>query len=105
MSVKSLTCIYAVISGLSSNSEFLHFRLFIDRSLNLISSPFFNLTKVFLELILSKILKSVKFPSILSCEIEILIKKNKIKNYKNKNLIYSFQLEYFFLTAFLFLFG
>ena len=38
-------------------------KLFIDRSLNLIKSPFFNLTKVFLELILSKIFKSVKLPS------------------------------------------
>ena len=73
--VRSFTCIYAVISGLSSNSEFLHFKLFIDRSLNVMGSLFFNLTKVFLELILSRIFKSVKLASTFSCEIEGLIKK------------------------------
>ena len=65
LSVKSFTWIYAVISGLSSNSEFLHFKLFMDKSLNLINSPFFNWISVFLELILSKILISVKTPSVL----------------------------------------
>ena len=69
-SVRSLTCIYALISGLSSNPEFLHFKLFIERSLNLVNSPFFNFTKVFFELILSKIFKSVKTPSVLSFPYE-----------------------------------
>ena len=66
---------YAVISGLSSNSEFLHFKLLIERSLKVNNSPFFNFTKVFFELILSKIFKSVKEPSILSFANKILIKK------------------------------
>ena len=57
---------YAVISGLSSNSEFLHFKLLIERSLKVNNSPFFNFIKVFFELILSKIFKSVKTPSVLS---------------------------------------
>ena len=64
-----------MISGLSSNSEFLHFKLFIERSLKVINSPFFNFTKVFFELILSKIFKSVKVPSVLSFENERFIKK------------------------------
>ena len=71
-----------MISGLSSNSEFLHFKLFIDRSLKVISSPFFNFTKVFFELILSKIFKSVKDPPVLSFENERFIKK-KYKTWKS----------------------
>ena len=73
---------YAVISGLSSNSEFLHFKLLIERSLNVINSPFFNFNKVFFELILSKIFISVKVPSILSFATERFIKK-KYKSWKN----------------------
>ena len=42
---RSLTCIYAVISGLSSNSEFLHFKLLIDKSLNLINADLFCFIK------------------------------------------------------------
>ena len=64
-----------MISGSSSNSEFLHFKLFIERSLKLIKSPFFNFTKVFLELILSKIFISVKVPSVLSFANVRFIKK------------------------------
>jgi len=66
---------YAVISGLSSNSEFLHFKLLIERSLKVNNSPFFNFTKVFFELILSKIFKSIKEPYILSFANKKLIKK------------------------------
>ena len=71
-----------MISGLSSNSEFLHFKLFIERSLNAINSPFFNFTKVFFELILSKIFISINCPFKLSrafTDNEIFIKKNRIK--------------------------
>jgi hypothetical protein len=64
-----------VISGSSSNSEFLHFKLFIERSLKVINSPFLNFIKVFFELILSKIFKSVKVPSVLSLANERFIKK------------------------------
>ena len=73
--VRSLTCMYAVISGLSSNSEFFHFKILIERSLKVNNSPFLNFTKVFLELILSKIFKSVKELSILSFANKMLIKK------------------------------
>ena len=73
--VKSFTWIYAVISGSSPNSEFLHFKLLIDRSLYVINSPFYNLSKVFLELILSNIFISVLNPSKLFWEIELFISK------------------------------
>ena len=61
--VRSLTCRYAVISGLSSNSEFLHFKNLIKRFLNFFSSPIFIFKTLFFELTLSKILISIKFPS------------------------------------------
>ena len=66
LSIKSLKC---------KNSEFLHLRLLIDKSLNFISSPFFSLSKVFLELILSKILRLVKVPSKLTFEYELKTKE------------------------------
>jgi hypothetical protein len=56
----------------------LHFKIFIERSLKLINSPFFNFTRVFFELILSKIFISVKEPSVASFANDRFIKKNKL---------------------------
>ena len=52
-----------MISGSSSNSEFLHFKDLIKRFLNFFSSPIFIFKTLFFELTLSKILISIKFPS------------------------------------------
>ena len=78
----------------------MHFKLLIDRSLNLINSPFFNFIKVFFELILSSIFKSVKEPSKFSfaknntegvfTDLKILDKissKNTLIQLKNGELI------------------
>ena len=43
-----------MISGLSSNSEFLHFWLLINKSLYFVSSPFLSFKRKFFEEILSK---------------------------------------------------
>ena len=71
---------YAVISGLSSNSEFLHFKLLINRFLYLFSSPIFNFKRLLLELTLSKTFISMNFASIIS-EVDagtiFIIKKKK----------------------------
>ena len=47
----------------------------IDKSLKFINSPFLILSRVFLELILSKIFISVKFPSKLLFEFELKTKQ------------------------------
>ena len=57
---------YAVISGLSSNSEFLHFKLLINRFWNFFSLPIVSLIRLVLELTLSKIFISINFPFELS---------------------------------------
>ena len=100
--VKSFTCIYAVISGLSSNSEFLHFILFIKRSLYLISSPFDSLINSFFELILSKILISVKFPSKLLSEYKLEKTNKEMKIIRIYNLVFP-TFIFFFNTFFIFI--
>ena len=56
---------------MSSNSEFLHFILFIKRSLCFVSTSFLSLTKIFFELILSKTLITVYSPSRSSSEYKL----------------------------------
>tara|TARA_B100000787_G_scaffold36256_1_gene25421 strand:+ start:595 stop:825 length:231 start_codon:yes stop_codon:yes gene_type:complete len=72
---------YAVISGLSSNSEFLHFKLLINKLLNFFSSPIFSFKRFVLELTLSKIFISINFSLETSRAIigdDTIMKKKKI---------------------------
>ena len=71
-----------MISGLSSNSEFLHFKLLIKRFLNFFSTPISNFMRLLLELTLSKIFISINFPFEFSRAFAVNgmhIKKNEIK--------------------------
>ena len=59
---KSLTCKYDVISGSSSNLEFLHFKTFKFKFLNLKFLPTSSFISLFFELNLSKIFISTLLP-------------------------------------------
>ena len=70
----------------------------MDKSLNLTNSPFFNWIKVFLELILSKILRSVKTPSVLFFAEEKLNNKN-FRNKAPEKIIEKFEADHEDLMA------
>ena len=62
-------------------------------------SPFFSLSKMFLELILSSIFKSVYEPSNLSLEKELLIQEKKTIKIISNKLILSFPARIFLFNT------
>ena len=82
---------------MSSNSEFLHFKLLINRFWNFFSSPILSFKRLVLELTLSRIFTSINFPSTFSTfynanrgKIETIVKQNTSKRLLKPN----FPIEY-----------